>query len=283
MSILVEPFSYDFFRTGIAAAALAGALCGAVGVYVVLRGMSYIGHGLSHAIFGGAVASFVAKINFYVGAGIWGVVSALMIHAVARRRKIGADAAIGVVTTASFAVGIALISRYRSFTRNFEAALFGSVLGVETLDVLVIALVSLGVATIIFLRYRDLVFMTFDPEVAAISGVAAGRLDALFSLILASTILATMRVLGVLLIAAALVTPAATARMLTDRFARMLWISTAIGAATGAAGMYVSYFLDIASGPAIVLIGAAAFLLAFSLTGQRRYRLKGTAIAPSEG
>lgn len=278
----LEPFAYDFFRTGIGAATLAGALCGAVGVYVVLRGMSYIGHGLSHAIFGGAVASYVAKINFYIGAGIWGLVSALLIHGVARRRKIGADAAIGVVTTASFAVGIALISRYRSFTRNFEAALFGSVLGVETLDIIVIALVSLGVATIIFLRYRDLVFVTFDQEVAAISGIATARLDALFSLVLASTILATMRVLGVLLIAAALVTPAATARMLTDRFARMLWISTVIGALTGAVGMYLSYFLDIASGPAIVLIGAAAFLIVFAATGQRRYRLRGTALIPSE-
>src|SRR5436189_4154563 len=107
MSLLV-PFEYEFFRNGFFAAMVVGALCGLVGVYVVLRRMSYIGHGLSHAIFGGAVASYVLQINFYLGAGAWGVVAALLINSVARRRKIGADAAIGIVTTASFAIGVAL-------------------------------------------------------------------------------------------------------------------------------------------------------------------------------
>ncbi|MGH9196041.1 MAG: metal ABC transporter permease, partial [Acidimicrobiia bacterium] len=126
MDLLLEPFRFEFFRYGAAVTTIAGALCGLVGVYVVLRGMSYIGHGLSHAIFGGAVATFLIGINFYLGAGVWGVASVLMINSVARRRTIGSDAAIGVVTTASFAVGLALISRYRSFMRNFEAALFGN-------------------------------------------------------------------------------------------------------------------------------------------------------------
>jgi ABC-type Mn2+/Zn2+ transport system permease subunit len=119
MDTLLEPFEFAFFRNGMAVATLAGALCGMVGVYVVLRGMSYIGHGLSHAIFGGAVASFVTNVNFFVGAGVWGVVSALLVSRVARRRTIGADAAIGVVTTASFALGLALISATTGFTRNF--------------------------------------------------------------------------------------------------------------------------------------------------------------------
>src|SRR5262245_14432647 len=138
MDTLLEPFRYEFFRNALMVASLAGALCGLVGVYVVLRGMSYIGHGLSHAIFGGAVAAYVLSVNFYLGAGAWGLLAALLINKVARRRTVGADAAIGVVTTASFAVGLALISRFGGFTRNFEAALFGNVLGVTLTDVWVV-------------------------------------------------------------------------------------------------------------------------------------------------
>src|SRR5438552_15414554 len=131
MHLLTDPWKYAFFRHGLEAGTIAGALCGLVGVYVVLRRTSCIGHGLSHAIFGGAVASYVLQINFYVGAGIWGLVSALLINSVSRRRKIGADAAIGIVTTASFAVGVALISHFHRFTVNFEGALFANILGVS--------------------------------------------------------------------------------------------------------------------------------------------------------
>ena len=150
MSWLTEPWKYAFFRHAIAAGALAGALCGLVGVYVVLRRMSYIGHGLSHAIFGGAVASYVLQINFYVGAGIWGLVSALLINSVSRRRKIGADAAIGIVTTASFAVGVALISHFHRFTVNFEAALFGNILGVSVSQLVVLLGAALFTAVVVF-------------------------------------------------------------------------------------------------------------------------------------
>ena len=272
MSTLLEPFEFAFFRNGLYVSVLAGALCGLIGVYVVLRGMSYIGHGMSHAIFGGAIVSFVTKINFYLGAGLWGFVSAVMINRVARRRIIGADAAIGVITTASFAVGVALISTQRKFNRNFEAALFGNVLGVTFLDVLVIAGVALAAAVIVFASYRRLLFTTFDPEVAEASGVNTGRIDALFALILASTIVATMNILGVTLIAAALVVPPVIARMLTDSFSRMLWISVAVGAVSGFVGMYLSWFLDIASGASIVLVSSGLFLIVYVVNGARGFR-----------
>ena len=164
MDTLLEPFDYAFFRHGIAVATLAGGLCGLIGVYVVLRGMSYIGHGLSHAIFGGAVASYALEVNFYLGAGVWGFVSAVLILLVARRRTIGADAAIGVISSASFAAGVAIISVIGSFTRNFEAALFGDVLGVTASDVWIVAAVTLFAAAVVFLRYRQLLFSTFDPR-----------------------------------------------------------------------------------------------------------------------
>ena len=263
----LEPFEFDFFRNGVMAATVAGALCGLVGVYVVQRGMSYIGHGLSHAIFGGAVASYVLSVNFYVGAGLWGFAAALLINAVARRRSIGADAAIGVVTTASFAVGLALISRYSSFTRNFEAALFGDVLGVTRTDVVVLVAVLVLTTTVVLLRYRALLFASFDAEVAEVSGVNTARIDALLALVLAGSILATMRVLGVTLIAAALVIPPVVARLFTHSFARLLVGSTAVGAFCGLAGMNLSYHLDISSGATIVLVGAAIFLAAYAVTG----------------
>jgi manganese/iron transport system permease protein/iron/zinc/copper transport system permease protein len=272
MDALIEPFAFEFFRRGLLIAALAGALCGLVGVYVVLRGMSYIGHGLSHAIFGGAVASFVMRVNFYVGAGVWGLVSALLIHRVARRRSIGADAAIGVITTASFAVGIAIISRYRSFTRNFEAALFGNILGVTTADVLVVAAVAVLAASAVAFFYRPLLFATFDAEVAEVSGVNVARLDALLAFVLAATIVATMQVLGVTLIAAALVIPPVVARMLTNSFGRMLVLSTLTGGLTGTLGMYLSYHLDVSSGATIVLVAAAVFTVVFAATGGSRLR-----------
>ena len=132
--IWTEPFQYEFFVRGLFAATLAGALCGMLGVYIVLRRMSYIGHGLSHAVFGGAVVSYVIGINFYIGAGLWGFLSAVLINLTSRKRTIGADAAIGIITTASFALGVLLISRYRTFTRSFDAALFGSILGVTDRD-----------------------------------------------------------------------------------------------------------------------------------------------------
>ena len=236
MSWLTEPWKYAFFRHAIAAGALAGALCGLVGVYVVLRRMSYIGHGLSHAIFGGAVASYVLQINFYVGAGIWGLVSALLINSVSRRRKSGADAAIGIVTTASFAVGVALISHFHRFTVNFEAALFGNILGVSVSQLVVLLGAALFTAVVVFLQYRQLLFATFDPEVADSYGVNVRRLDALFAVILAATVVSTMQVLGVTLIAAIIVIPAIVGRLVTDSFGRMLVVSTIAGGVCGFAG-----------------------------------------------
>lgn len=280
MTTLLEPFDFAFFRHGLVVATLAGALCGLIGVYITLRGMSYIGHGLSHAIFGGAAASAVISVNFYLGAGLWGMASALLIGRVTRRRVIGADAAIGVITTASFALGLALVNMFGTARRSIDAALFGSILGVSVTDVWVVAGVTLLAAMVVFFGYRSLLFTTFDPEVAEVSGVRTARVDAMLMGLLAVSILATMQVLGVVLIAASLVIPATIARMLTDRFGRMLWLSTAIGAACGFVGMNLSYHLDISSGATIVLVGATAFTIVLAATGSRRIRRTVVATAP---
>lgn len=275
MTELLRPFDFEFFRNGLLVATCAGALCGLVGVFVVLKGMSYIGHGLSHAIFGGFAASALLGVNFVLGAGAWGVASALMINGVTRRRVIGADAAIGVITTASFALGLALFSVFGGRGRGFDAALFGSILGVSPADVVAVFLVTLAVALVVFFGYRQFLFTTFDPEVAEASGVRTARVDALLMLILAASILATMQVLGVTLIAATLVIPPTVARMLTNSFSRMLLLSAGIGAVTGFVGMNLSYHLDVQSGPTIVLVGAALFAAVFAATGTRGLRRTG--------
>ena len=269
MSLLLEPFQFEFFRNGTITALLAGGLCGMLGVYIVLRGMSYIGHGLSHAIFGGAVVSFVMQWNFYLGAGLWGFLTAVLINQTARRTRIGADAAIGVITTASFAVGVALISRYRRFTQSFDAALFGNILGVTWDEVAVVAGITVLVAAVILVAYKQLLFTTFDPEVAQVYGVRTQWIDTLFALALAAAIIASMQVLGVTLIAAALVIPAITARLLTDSFNRMVVYAVAIGVLCGALGMYLSFYVDIASRATIVLLQSTCFVFALIVSGLR--------------
>lgn len=269
MTDLFTPYEFDFFRNAVWVATLAGALCGLVGVYVVLRGMSYIGHGLSHAIFGGYAASTLVGVNVVLGAGVWGVLSALSITSITRRRVVGSDAAIGVVTTASFALGIALFTVAGRSGGSFENTLFGSILGVSPGDVLLV-LGALGLAgLLVFFGWRPLLFTTFDPEVAEVSGVRTSLVDAALMIVLSLSILVTMQVLGVTLIAATLVIPPTVARMLTSSFTKMLWLSVGIGAASGFVGMNLSYHLDVQSGPTIVLVGTALFLAVFLVTGRR--------------
>ncbi len=275
---MLEPFSYDFFVKGIIATTLVGALCGLIGVYIVLRRMAYIGHGLSHAVFGGAVVSFVMGINFFIGATVWGFVSSLLIILATRKRQIATDSAIGIVTTASFALGVAIISRYNTFTRDFEAALIGNMLGVSEGDLLAIVIVTALAFLFFFAGYKLLIFTTFDPDAARFYNVPTGWVDAFFSLVLAATIVVSMQVVGVTLIAAAIVIPPVIARLLTHSFKKMLIISTTLGAFCGLAGIYVSWYVDVSSGASVVLFAALIFLVVLIVTGLRdRIRGKITA------
>jgi len=272
MEWVLEPLQYDFLRHALIVCTVAGGLCGLLGVYVTLRGMSYIGHGLSHAIFGGAAICAALGLNYFVGAGIWGMASGVAVSRVTRRRVIGSDAAIGVITTASFAFGIALLGLYTRVKQSIDATVFGSVLGVSTTDVWVIIGVTVVTALIIGLNYRDFLFTTFDPEVAEVSGVPVARIDALLMLLLSFSILASMKVLGVTLIAAALVIPPVVARMLTHSFKRMLVLSSAVGGLSGLVGMYLSYHLDVSSGATIVLVNFVLFAVVYGVTGRRGHR-----------
>jgi ABC-type Mn2+/Zn2+ transport system permease subunit len=270
MEFLLEPLEYEFFRHGLLAALMVGSLCGVMGVYVVLRGMSYVGHGLSHAAFGGAVVGSTFSFNFYVGAGAMGLFAALMITLITRNGRIKSDAAIGIVTTAIFAMGVVIISRIRTFSQSFEAVLFGNILGITSEDLLIIGLVTVVTMSAIFLMYRPLLFSTFDNEAARVFGIRAGAVQLIFSLFLTLSIIASMNVVGVTMIAATLIAPAMTARMITDSFGRMLIYSLIIGAITGVAGMYLSYILNAASGATIVLFGTLLFCISVLMKFTRR-------------
>jgi manganese/iron transport system permease protein len=268
----LTPFEYEFFRHGLFAAVVVGAICGYIGVYVVLRRMSYIGHGLAHALFGGAVLSYVLSLNFFIGAGVWALLAGFLIHRISHRRWVGADAAIGVVTTSSFALGVAIISTHRTFTRNIEAALFGNILGITTQDLWIVVSMSLLVFCALFLIRRQLLFATFDPEVASAYGVPTGKIDLLFVLLLAVTVLASTQILGVTLVAAAMVIPPVIARYLTHKFQTLLIASPLLGALCGAAGMFLSFYFDISSAATIVLTAAALFIfLELALIVRARY------------
>jgi manganese/iron transport system permease protein/iron/zinc/copper transport system permease protein len=221
--------------------------------------MSYIGHGMSHAVFGGAVVSYVIGFNYYVGAAIWGFLSAVLINEISRRRKIKADAAIGVVTTAGFAIGVLFITAAQSFHRNFEAILFGNILGITDQDLYVIIMVSILAVAFVFFFQKRLLFVLFDKETARVYGVRTEILEIVFALVLALVVIASMNSIGVTLLAAAIVAPAISARMLTNNFLRMIILSSVIGIVTAFLGMYSSFFFDTASGSTIVLFGTGAF------------------------
>ena len=265
MDFLLRPFQYEFFTRAILVGLMVGLLCGVMGVYITTRRMSYIAHGLSHAILGGAVLTYVLGLNFYVGSGVWGFAAALLIQYLTGR-KLYSDAAIGIVTTASVALGVAVISSYRQFSQNFEAALFGNVLGVTSTDLWVVTIVTVVLLALVFTFYHPLLFWCFDREVAHVNGVPVFAMDTLFALMLATLLVATLQVLGVTLIISAVVIPASIARLLSHNFGRMMVISGVLGAVIAFFGIYLSYYLDIASGASVVLLSTTVFAVALIVT-----------------
>ena len=261
--VLLEPLEFEFFQRGLFVATAASALCGLIGVFVVLRSMSYIGHGLSHAVFGGAAVSSVLGVSYFIGAGAWAVLAALLIGRVSARSPVGADAAIGVVTTASFAIGLAIQSRNGSVSSTLDTVLFGNVLAVFSRDVVAVLVVGVAVTAFVVGFRRELTFATFDPDVARTSGIPVARIDAWLMVALSATVIVSARVIGALLIAAMLVLPAGTARLLTSSIGRMLWLAPLLGAAFGLGGMYLSWYAEVPSGAMITLVGTAVFGAAY--------------------
>jgi ABC-type Mn2+/Zn2+ transport system permease subunit len=279
---LTDPFAYAFFGRAMVAGVLIGAMCGALSVFIVLRRMSYIGHGLAHAVLGGVAVGVVLGQDMYVGAIVATLLAALLIDRISRRRGLHADASIGIVTTAIFAIGVATLSLAPARV-NIEAVLFGNILGVGTVDLLVAGGVGVAFLLVLLVAYKSLVFTTFDPEVAAVHGVRVGLSEVAFNLLTAAVVVASVRVLGVLLIAAAVVVPGAFARLVSRSLGAMLVIATAVGVLSSVVGLYASYHADVPSGPAIVLTATLFFLVAFVGTALAARRGRRGPPAPGGG
>ncbi len=269
---LIQPFHYEFFTRAIIVSILIGATCGLLGVYIVLRGMSYIGHGMSHAVFGGAIISNIMGIYFYIGAAIWGILSGVLITEINKRYKIKADAAIGVVTTAGFAIGVFLMNTSQTPLRNIESLLFGNILAVTDLDFIFILIVFIITITYIFFFQKRLLFTIFDSETAKVYGVKTDRVEMLFSIVLAIVVISAMNSIGVTLLAAAIIAPAISARLITNNFSKILIVSTIIGIINAFLGMYSSFYIDSPSGATIVLFGTTSFIITIIYSQLKKLR-----------
>lgn len=270
MDWLLAPLQQDFMVRALIASTLIGLTCSVVGVYVVLRNLSFIGDGLAHASFAGIVIAYLLKINLYLGGLVFAVLTALGIGVVSRRAGVSVDTAIGVLFTAAFALGVLLMSRVRNYVVDLQDFLFGNVLGVDRLDIILVATLTGAVLLIVALLYKELLFASFDPAMARASGLPTGFLYYLLLGMLAVTIIVSLQAAGIVLVAALLVTPAATAYQLTDRFGPMMATSAVVGVVSAVVGLYASYYLNAASGSTIVLTATACFFLALVFSPKRR-------------
>ncbi len=270
MESLLAPFQYDFMQRAFVAALLVGVLCSTMGTYVILRKLAFIGDGIAHASFAGIVIAYLRGIDYYFGAAVVAVVTALGIGFVHRRGKISLDTTIGVLFTGAFALGIFLMSRQRNYAIDLESFLFGDILSVGRRDLLTIVVLGLVVALLTVVLYRGLLYTSFDPIVAQASGIDAGALEYALLVMLAFTIIISLQAVGIVLVAALLVTPAAAAYQLTTRFARMMALSAFFGAVCAVGGLYLSYFLRSSSGATIVLVATVLFFAAIGVKQLKR-------------
>lgn len=264
LDLLAEPFGYQFMVKAILGGGAVGAVCAVLSCFVTLKGWSLLGDALSHAVVPGVAIAYLAGAPFLLGAVLSGLFAVLGIGAIERATKLRGDAVIGVVFTAFFAFGLLLISLYPSNLR-LTTILFGNLLGIADADLWQLFAVGAGCLLVVAVRWKDLLLYCFDAQHARAIGLPTGRLHLLLLGLLSLTAVAALQAVGALLVVAMLITPGATAHLLTDRFPRMLVLAAVMGAATAMAGAYASYFLDGSTGGLIVLAQTGLFLLALVL------------------
>lgn len=273
VEILAAPLRYPFMVRGMAAAVLVGLVCALVGTYMVLRGMAFLGDALAHSILPGIAIGYIVSNGgrgpiFWWGLGT-GVLTALGIGALGKGAQVKQDTAIGIIFSGMFALGIALISTMRSYAVDLSHFLFGDVLGVSMTDLWLTAGLAVLVFAIVFVFYKEFLVLSFDPILAETLRFPSGFLHYLLLVLIALTIVVALQTVGIALMVAMLTTPAATAYLLTKRLAPMMGIAGAIGAISGIVGLYLSYYVSVASGAAIVLVCTAIFLLALLFSPRR--------------
>src|SRR5512143_2840013 len=263
MNWFLDPLSYEFMQRGLLASVMVGVLCAVMGTYVVLRGMAFLGDAMAHAILPGLAIAYVLRGDLLVGAAIAAVVVALGIGLFSKQGAVREDTAIGILFAAALSLGVALISSIQSYAVDLSHILFGDVLGVSPSDLWLIAGLSLIILVIVAIFYKPFMVISFDPVLAAALRLPAELLRNSMLILLALTVVVSLQTVGVGLTAAMLVTPAATAYLLTRRLWPMMLVSAGIGALSSIVGLYISYYVNIVSGSAIVLTATAFFVFAF--------------------
>lgn len=263
MTWLLEPLQFSFIARALAAAVIVGIVCSVLGTYVVLRGMAFFGDALAHTILPGVVIAFLLGWPLAVGALIFGVLTALGIGVLTDRGLLKEDTAIGVVFAGLFALGVALLSASGNYTLDLAHFLFGNLLGVTAGDLWVTAVLGAIVLLAVFLFYKEFLVISFDSVLAVTLRLPTTFLRYLLLILIAVTIVVSLQVVGIALMLAMFVTPAAAASLLTRRLPTMMGVAALIGAFSGVAGLYASYYLNIASGPAVVLVATLIFFMVF--------------------
>jgi manganese/iron transport system permease protein len=273
MPDLLEPLQYAFVQRALVAAVLVALVCASVGVFVVLRGLAFLGDAIAHAAFPGVVIAFLLKVNIVLGGSVAAVLSALAIGAVARRSGLKEDTAIGVVFSGMFALGIVLFSSIRTYTGDLLGILFGDVLGVATDQLLVGSVTAAFVLVALWFVWRQLVFVSFDPIGAAAAGLNTLRYDTLLLGLIGLAIAVSVQIVGVVLVVAMLVTPAATARLLAQDLRTLVIVALIAAVGSSIAGIWLSYYVNAASGGTIVLVATTIFGLVWIARGVARGRV----------
>lgn len=266
---LTQPFTLEFMQRALIASLIVGVVCSVLGCFVVLRAMAFLGDALAHAILPGVAIAYLLGANLLAGALIAALIVAVGIGLFSRRGAVKEDTAIGILFAAALALGVVLISTVRSYAVDLTHILFGNVLGVSTGDLWLTGLLAAAVLATVFLLYKEFLLASFDPVLAHTLGRRPELLRFVMLILLALTVVVSLQTVGVGLVAAMLVTPAATAFLLTRRLSRMMALSAAIGAASSVAGLYFSYYLNVASGAAVVLTATVVFMVAFVVAPQR--------------
>jgi manganese/iron transport system permease protein len=266
VNAILEPLRYEFFIRALIASTLVGIICAVVGTYVVLKGISFIGDGISHAAFPGVVAAFILQVPFYLGAAIAAVTTALAIGWVSRRGFLRMDTAIGVLFAGTFALGVFMFSTISGYVADLFSFLFGNILAISAGDLIALVILGSVVLAIIAALWKELLYATFDPLGAAASGIPVGRLEYLLLALVSLAIVVSLQAVGIILVVAMLVTPAATAQLVTTRFGKLMQVAIALGVGSSIAGLYLSFWLDAASGATIVLVQTVVFLVVLILS-----------------
>ena len=256
---VLDPLQFAFIQRGLLEVVLMGLTCGLIGSYVVLRGMAFLGDAISHAIFPGVIIAFLLHLNFFIGALAFGILTAAIIGGLSRNRRVSEDTAIGVLFAGMFALGIVLISTIRGYTADLASFLFGEILGVSNADVIASVIIGLLVLGALVVFHKELVLVAFDREMAEAMGLPVWLIDLALLILIAMTIVVSLRAVGNILVVAMLVTPAAAARLWTDRLGVMMALGALFGALGGVIGVLVSYHTDLAAGGTIVLVVTAWF------------------------